>query len=151
MRYVLVGLVGVAALVVGVGLWVRIAPSDPARWHVDPLVVADPGSPNYARLPAAEVTGADVATLAVAARDAMLAMPRTTLLAGSAQEGWMTFITRSALMSYPDYTSIRILPDPAGAMLVAFARSRFGQSDLGVNAKRLEALRTVLAQQRVGG
>ena len=54
-------LIGLAVLFAGFALWVRLAPSDPARWHVDPLTAPTPGTPNYDRqdrvvaMPVAEV------------------------------------------------------------------------------------------------
>jgi uncharacterized protein (DUF1499 family) len=65
--------------------------------------------------------------------------PRTKLLAGSVAEGWMTYVTRSRWVAFPDYTSVVITPDEGGARLAAFARARYGKSDLGVNAERLDA------------
>jgi uncharacterized protein (DUF1499 family) len=137
-------LVLLAALVV-YGLWVRLAPSVPAHWHVDPLTAPDPGSRNFARLSPGEVRGTDPASLARQVQAAMEAMPRTRLLAGSAEELHMTFITRSRLWGFPDYTSVRILAADGGATLAAFARARFGSDDLGVNAARLAALAAALA------
>ncbi len=134
-----------AVLALAAAAWVRLAPTDPARWHVDPLTVPDPATPNFARLAPGTVRGPDAATLAARAEAAMLAMPRTVLVAGSAAEGWMTFRTRSRLMGYPDFTTIRVLPDGQGATLAAFARARFGQSDLGVNRARLDLLAAALA------
>jgi uncharacterized protein (DUF1499 family) len=133
-----------AALVV-YGGWVRLAPSDPARWHVDPLTAPDPASPNFARLAPGEVRGADPAALAARVQAAMAAMPRTRLLAGSAEALHMTFVTRSRLWGFPDYTSVRVIPADGGATLAALARSRFGSDDLGVNAARLAALAAALA------
>ena len=51
-----------------------------------------------------------------------------------------TYVQRSAWMRFPDYISVRALP--AGdkrATLAVFSRSRYGASDLGVNAKRVSA------------
>ncbi|MFN3644157.1 MAG: DUF1499 domain-containing protein [Gemmobacter sp.] len=146
MTWAVVGRVIAAALVLGLAgaaLWVRLAPVDAAAWHVDPLTAPDPATPNFARIAPGTITGTGLAERAAAA---MLAMPRTRLIAGSAAAGWMTFETRSRIVGYPDYTSIRVLPDPAGGeTLAALARSRFGVSDLGVNAARLAALRAALA------
>jgi uncharacterized protein (DUF1499 family) len=125
----------------GIVAWVRLAPVDVARWHVDPVTAPDPATPNFARLAPGVVTGADLMAKADAI---MLAMPRTRRIAGSVAEGWATYETRSRLMGYPDYTSIRVIPAEGGETLVAFARSRFGYSDLGVNAARLAALRAAL-------
>ncbi|SDF99649.1 DUF1499 domain-containing protein [Sulfitobacter delicatus] len=63
--------------------------------------------------------------------------PRTDVVAGSLADGQITYVTRSALMGYPDFTTIGIYgDDPRYAEI--YARSRFGKSDLGVNAKRVE-------------
>jgi uncharacterized protein (DUF1499 family) len=134
---VLAIVLGAAAIVA----WVRLAPVDVARWHVDPVTAPDPATPNFARLAPGVVTGADLMAKADAV---MLAMPRTRRIAGSVAEGWATYETRSRLMGYPDYTSIRVIPAEGGETLAAFARSRFGYSDLGVNAARLAALRAAL-------
>ena len=128
-------------LAIAGAIWVRLAPSDPADWHVDPQAVTAPQTDNYALIRGEDalrfaLPPADLAArLDAVARD----WPRTELLAGSVDAGWMTYITRSRWMAFPDYTSLRIEPDGDGARLVAFARSRFGQSDFGVNAERLEA------------
>lgn len=142
------GLLLVALLLAGAA-WVRLAPSDPARWHVDPQTAPDPDRPSFARLDPGQIIAPRPAPdLAARVQAAMLALPRTRLLAGSAAQGHMTFITRSAVWGFPDYTSIRVLPTRDGATLAAFARARFGHSDLGVNAARLDILRRALAPPR---
>jgi uncharacterized protein (DUF1499 family) len=136
-------LLALAALLAAVGVvaWVRLAPVDATAWHVDPLAAPDPATPNFARIAPGEVTGTGLMARSDAA---LLAMPRTRRIAGSVAEGWATYETRSRLMGYPDYTSIRVIPAEGGETLAAFARSRFGYSDLGVNAARLAALRAAL-------
>ena len=133
---------GALALGLVVG-WVRLAPSDPARWHVDPLSVTARGARNSFLL--RDGAGADGPALRlnlpqaeVAARLAAIAAaaPRTQVLAG--QGDFVTWVTRSALWGFPDYTSIRISPDGAGSSVAVFARARFGDSDLGVNRARVE-------------
>lgn len=134
-------------LAVAGALWIRLAPEDAARWHVDPLTRADPATPNFARLAPGLVTG-PAATLAAQADAAMRALPRTRRIAGDPASGMLTYVTRSALLGYPDYTTLRVLPgaDAEAATLVAFAGARFGRSDFGVNAARLAALRAALAR-----
>lgn len=129
-----------AALMAGVVVWVRTAPSDPARWHLDPVtaapadcaVRAGAGDARAACLlpgPPAEV---------LARLDAVaLASPRTQRLAGSPEEGRITWVTRSALWGFPDYTTAAARAEGEGTRLDLYARLRFGQSDLGVNAARL--------------
>lgn len=113
-------------------LYIRLAPSDPARWHLDPLTAPDPVTPNYARLD----LQIDAPPEAVAARLSTRAEAEGGIrLAGN--DGHATWVLRSRLIAYPDYVSIRLLPEGAGTRVVALSRSRFGHSDLGVNAARL--------------
>lgn len=140
---IIAGLIVLA--LVGVMGWVRLAPVDLARWHVDPQTAPDPATPNFARImPGEVVLDGSAAAAAARLRAAMEGLPRTRLIAGSDGEGLMTFVTRSRLMGYPDYTSIKVLPQDEGVTFAALARSRFGQSDLGVNAARLQALQDAL-------
>jgi len=125
--------------------WVRLAPSDPARWHVNPMTARDPGSPNFARIaPGTVVTAEDPATLAARIDAALLAMPRVTRLAGEPKGGFVTYVARSRLLGFPDYITVRTLAADRGATFAALSRARFGRSDFGVNAARLAALRAAL-------
>lgn len=123
---IVLGLLAVLAL----GAYVRLAPSDPARWHVLPDGVEEGTGAGYA-LRRIEATPETLAALDEIAR----ATPRTTILAGSVEDGIVTYVTRSALMGFPDYTTVSL----SDGALTLYARLRFGQSDLGVNAARLEA------------
>lgn len=130
-------------VVAGFLIWVRIAPSDPDRWHVDPVNAARPRSPNWAIATPAEKHAAPVYDLSAAdlarAFDAFAtAKPRTRRLAGSPEDGRMTYIVRSALVGYPDYVSVAFIDLGDGTSTLAlFSRSRFGYSDQGVNRRRL--------------
>lgn len=132
-------------------VWFRKVADDPAVWHVDPLTAVKPDSPNSQLVrpeggdrtaPAYDVSPEDLARAVDAVAQAE---PRTRRIAGSPEELWMTYVQRSALWGFPDYISVRTLPKGDGATWAAFSRSRFGESDLGVNAARLarwqEALR----------
>ena len=67
-----------------------------------------------------------------------MAEPGVTRLAGSAAEGRVTYVQRSRLMSYPDAISVSAVPEGAGSRLSIYSRSRFGVSDMGVNAARVD-------------
>lgn len=137
-------MIGLIALVLAAMAYVRLAPSDPARWHV--ALAADGGA-------AADCTAAlrqgrgdaraaclvpGPAAAVLARLDAIaLATPRTTRLAGSAEAGRITWITRSALWGFPDYTTAQAVDLDGTTRLDIHARLRFGGSDLGVNAARL--------------
>lgn len=128
---IILGLVLVA--VVAFAAYVRLAPSDPARWNTDPAAGAAGDNSHVARVfvPRAPAE-------ALAAFDAVaMAEPRTRRLAGSVEEGRITYVSRSRLWGFPDYTTVTAVPEGEGTVLVIWGRSRFGQSDLGVNAARI--------------
>ena len=133
-------LVGVVLAIAAVLAYVRFAPSDPARWHVD-IAAADfvppvrwaafcpsPGSREF-------VSGSTLAKLA----DVAEATPRTTRLAGSVAEGRITWITRSRLFGFPDYATAATIGTTDGPQLCIVSRQRFGSEDGGVNAAKLQS------------
>lgn len=135
----LAGAIALAAL--AGALWVRLAPSDPARWHVVPGPDTSTGRPNEAlRLPGSGAPVYAVPPGELAARlDAVaLAEPRTRRLAGGPEAGFTTYVQRSRWLGFPDYVSVQVSPTDQGATLAIWSRARFGRSDLGVNAARLD-------------
>jgi hypothetical protein len=132
-KWVLIVLGIIVLAVAGFGLYVRLAPSDPARWNTDPAQGVAGLNSAVERvvlpMPPAE---------ALAAFDAAaMAEPRTVRLAGSVAEGRITYVSRSRLWGFPDYTTVAAVPEGAGTALVIWGRARFGQGDLGVNAARI--------------
>lgn len=129
MRIVVIVLLVVLVLAIGLAVYVRVAPSDPARWHVMPddvtdrdleggaMRVVDAGEGGLARL-----------------HEIVTDTPRTTVLAGSVEEGMITYVTRSKVFGFPDYTTVQ----QSGGKIRLYGRLRFGKSDLGVNAKRVD-------------
>jgi uncharacterized protein (DUF1499 family) len=128
---VILGVILVALL--GFAAYVRLAPSDPAQWNTDPAQGAA-GSNSHVAKAFVRLAPAE----ALAAFDAVaMAEPRTVRLAGSPEDGRITYISRSRLWGFPDYTSVGTVPDEGGTWLIIHARARFGASDLGVNAARV--------------
>ena len=110
--------------------YIRLAPSDPASWNTMPSVTQNENLPGGTKrlIPA----GPD----GLARFDAIArATPRTTVLAGSPDEGMVTYVTRSKIIGFPDYTTVQ----QDGDTLKIYARLRFGQSDFGVNRDRVDA------------
>lgn len=117
-----------AAVVVAMG-YVRLAPSDTVRWHGPLEVSADRDLPTGVE----RVIAAGPETLA--RLDALIrATPRTQVLAGTVQDGLITYVTRSRVFGFPDYTTVQQVDDTIRIL----GRLRFGQSDLGVNKARVD-------------
>lgn len=140
----MIKLIAIVALlaVAGVMLFVRLSPNDAADWHEDPALVKRPAKPHahLIRL----VGGDEIAPIyalspeALAERiDQIAREDGAILFAGSVAEGHITYITRSPIMGFPDFTSIKVSRAGDGATFAAFARARFGYSDMGVNRARL--------------
>jgi len=141
-------LVALALLVavIGVMAFIRLAPSDPMRWHPMPETITDRDLEGGAMR---RVEG-DLAALDAIIRDT----PRTRVLAGSVAQGMVTYVTRSRVFGFPDYTTVRQAGEhrvgerQAGGMLEIYGRLRFGRSDLGVNAGRIDGWLGRLAEAR---
>ena len=138
-------LIGYLALValLGAAAFIRLAPSDPARWHTDPgtIAVTDCTRLTTART-SARVTclrPEDPAALLAALDSTALATPRTIRLAGSAETGRITWVSRSFIWGFPDYTTAQATQTAQGTKLDILARQRFGDHDWGVNTARLQA------------
>jgi uncharacterized protein (DUF1499 family) len=133
---------GLLAAVVAFALYVRLAPSDPMRWHKlpvaegqwDMVVVTGPNSASLRLATGYKVGLGNPIDMLARLDEVALATPRTRRLAGSIAEGRITWVTRSLLWGFPDYTTAEARPDG----LYVEARSRFGHSDLGMNAFRLQ-------------
>lgn len=112
---------------IAMGAYVRLAPSDPTRWHVAPEGLDRDFRNGVVRVVEAAPGGLE--QLDHIAR----ATPRTTVLAGSIEEGMITYVTRSRVFGFPDYTTVQ----HDGDKLRIYARSRFGRKDFGVNRQRV--------------
>jgi uncharacterized protein (DUF1499 family) len=148
MRIVLI-IVGLLVTAIAVGaIWIRRLDHDAAVWHADPLVAAKPTTPNSYRVgpngttepdamaPTFSISSADLA----AKFDAIARGAGSDVVGGSAAEGYVTYVQASSLFGFPDYVSVKFIEiDADNSTLAVFSRSRLGQSDLGVNKKRVEA------------
>ena len=120
----------IIAVAIGGLAYIRLAPSDPSVWHTDPQVLSDQDLRDGVR----RRFEGDEAMMAQLER-IILSTPRTEKLAGSVEEGRVTYITRSKWMGFPDYTTVQLVD----GQIRLFARLKFGRSDFGVNRLRLES------------
>lgn len=126
-------------------LAIRFAPADRADWHkFDRQVQTGDGGIHIT----AEQGGAlamriaDDPDVLEKLTEIALKTPRTRIFAGSVDEGMITFETRSAFWGFPDYTTVKLLPESLvkgmdGQTLLIHARLRFGKKDFGVNKRRV--------------
>ncbi|SFI70585.1 DUF1499 domain-containing protein [Celeribacter neptunius] len=117
-------------------LYVRLAPTEPERWHVDPFAARDPGAKGAKRVLPVPLEPEEVLMRIAAIAETE---PRTRHVAGSVEEGRLTYRTRTAFWGFPDFTTVAARTDESGARVAFLARARFGKSDLGVNARRVTA------------
>jgi len=137
----------VVFIIVGFGAYVRLAPSDPARWNIDPVKVADPGKAGVYLAPGTVTFDAAPEVLMARLDGLMRAWPRTKVLAGVPADLQATYVVRSKLFGFPDYVTFRVLPtDTGGSTLTALSRLRFGVGDVGVNRARLDRILAALRQ-----
>lgn len=119
----------IAGLIVLVGAYIRLAPSDPAIWHNAP--VGDANRDLRGGVVRVLETGPDGLTQL---NEIAASAPRTKVLAGSVDEGMVTYITRTKVIGFPDYTTAQ----QNGDTLRIYGRLRFGRSDFGVNRNRVD-------------
>lgn len=109
--------------------YVRLAPSDVERWHV---LVEVKGDRTFRRGVTRRVT---LGPGALRKFDAIVRQePRSYALTGSVEDGMVTYISRTRMVGFPDYTTAWMEDED----LMIFARSRFGRRDFGVNAQRVD-------------
>lgn len=151
MLFVLIPVVLLAGAIAGLSYSTRNRAVNAADWHVDPTTAVPAGNPNWYRLTpdsapadrAAERDGSapvfdvDVAALSAAFDAVALADGRVEVIAGSAADGFVTYMQRSAFFGFPDFVSVKFVEVPGGSSLSIFSRARDGKSDLGVNKKRV--------------
>ncbi len=120
-------------------IYVRTAPHDSTALHVPPPMDAAPDGPVIKASGGVFVQVYDVppADILETFNTVALATKRTRILAGSINEGMITYVTRSRILGFPDYTTVQAVAEGQGSRVTIYARLRFGQSDFGVNSTRV--------------
>jgi uncharacterized protein (DUF1499 family) len=121
---------GACAVIVVLGLlWIRFAPIYKDSWHVTTRAERDKaflgGVIRF--LPAGDK--AELEQLVSVVEQA----PRTKHIAGDVEEGMLTYVTRTKVFGFPDFTTLWL----SDAGLHIYARVRFGRVDFGVNKARI--------------
>ena len=134
-KMVFFSLLGVFVLLTA---WFRLAPSALSKWHVAVTVVEGEEIQTGGILIRSKNFDVEPQDLLNRFQEVALENPRTRVLAGNAEEGRITFISRSLVWGFPDYTTVEVKTDGEDSYLLIHGRLRFGRSDLGVNAKRVK-------------
>ncbi len=111
-------------------VYARLAPSDPATWNIDPSDSSIKPGPNSYLMRAngdapSPVFDAAPGMLLEVLEDVALMSPGTERLAGDPLRRQLTFLSRSAVLGLPDYTTVQAVALGARTTLVIYARSRF--------------------------
>ena len=109
--------------------YIRLAPSNPEKWHVPLEFETDAEFRNGARR-VIDGDQTEFDRLDRIIRDE----PRSTVLAGSPDDGRVTYVLRTKVVGFPDYATI----ERADGQIRILSRSRFGVSDGGLNRTRVE-------------
>jgi len=116
-------------IIIGLMAYFRLAPHHVDQAHIDLTFKADETLPGGIK----KRVAADINAL----HAVILNEPRTHVLSGNVESGHITYVTRSLFWGFPDYTTVQHIEDNPTEVRI-FARLRFGQSDIGVNGKRVE-------------
>ncbi len=120
-------------------IYIRMAPDDLINIHSIPANSAVPGKQEYfnAGIIISERVNAKPQALLQDLHKIIMATPRTTVLTGSVEEGMISYVTRSRIFGFPDYTTVRTEPEKDYSRLTIYSRLRFGSYDFKVNSYRL--------------
>lgn len=139
MRILFYIVLALVALTIAASVYVRLAPITAADWHVDPEEVTPPSAPNFALLAGTRAVTIEAPALAVSGRlDAIAQAEGAQVIAGSLAEGFVTYVIRTRIMGYPDFLTIKLVPEGSVTRLHIYSRSRYGLSDLGANTTRTQ-------------
>lgn len=134
MKLLWVFLVGLALAFAG-ALYVRLAPTNPAVWHIDPSAAPDPDGAGVKVDISSDLSPSQVWSKLL---PVIRKTPNTTVLIVSPDVMRITAVTRSTIWGFPDYATIEVEKHGAGSRVIILSRARFGSYDWGVNAERVE-------------
>lgn len=145
MRALLIGALSLTALLIlAAAAYVavlRFAPVDIARWHLDPAGAEDPGLSGVRLVGGnAPVFADQPAALSARIAEVLGGHPRATLVAGSVEDGHLTYLFRTKWLGFADFMSLKLSPAQAGTRLEIVSQSRIGGYDYGVNRARVDDL-----------
>jgi len=76
--------------------------------------------------------------------------PRTKLVAQDESLPQLVYVQRSRIFRFPDTVWIQGVTTDTGSSIIIYSRSNYGESDLGVNKKRVQAWLAKLTERIKG-
>ena len=130
----------VLVALMGFGVYVRVLPTSAMLWH-EPSYPSGLGHIPGPNSHIWRSVQKDDGRVEMAKIDAVIQRTaRTQAIAGSIDEGMITYITRSRWWQFPDFTTLErdvALIEGGPRVISIYSRAQFGTSDLGVNQRRL--------------
>lgn len=122
-------------LVVAILAFIRLSPNDPAKWHTEITSFENKDMPGGV----IRVIDGDAAKLR--RLDEVIGSTGGQMIGGSVDAGHMTYISRTAVIAFPDFTTVQL----KDGKIALYGRLRFGSYDMGVNKRRIDAWLVTLA------
>ena len=120
-------------------LWIRYAPINSDDWHVDPAEVEFSGNHGLKMIgrEAPRFVGDAEAVLETFTEIAR-GEPNTRILEGDADEGMMTFVSRSKILGLAEVITVKAVAEGARTKLSIASRPRFTFSGRGTTEERMD-------------
>lgn len=123
-------------------LYVRFSSVNIEKWHLDPLEVKDVSlKSGFLYLPkdGDEISKVfNIPSEILIDKLTKVLASNSKLLTGDLTNEYATYVSRSLFFGFPDYSSIRVIDlEDDKSQLAIYARLRFGNSDFGVNKRRV--------------
>jgi uncharacterized protein (DUF1499 family) len=138
------------AALIGLQAYVRLAPTQSKNWVIEDTQKEPGNYPSAGGFMAVWLVEGDGSETKEKVDRALLALPRTQKV-GQVQ-GQDVYVSRSLIWGFPDYITVALntLAGMQQTRAVIFSRLRFGQSDMGVNQKRVKQVLTVFGHDTQG-
>jgi len=123
-------LLGACGVILVLGLlWIRFAPIHKDSWHVTTRAERNKAFAGGVIRFLPKAGRAELQQLVGVIDEA----PLTKHIAGDLQDGMLTYVTRTKVFGFPDFTTLWLSEEG----LHIYARVRFGRIDFGVNKARI--------------
>jgi len=116
-------------------------------WRPNQFLMAPPGLTMAEPMADSPVLPATPSQVAEVLARLVQATPRTRILKRSGDGNTLTVVQTTALMRFPDFATLTVIPVEGGSAVLAYSRAIYGIRDFGVNQRRIEGwMRQLVAE-----